>query len=73
SVACLPFLVLHFLNIGADQFSGGGSGSDILGALRHILHHGDAPSDFATTDMAYLQASHPETYQMVQDYLASLK
>ncbi|MCH2250404.1 MAG: hypothetical protein MK042_11470, partial [Cognatishimia sp.] len=25
SVACLPFLVLHFLNIGADQFSGGGS------------------------------------------------
>jgi len=47
--------------------------SDILGALEHILKHGSAPEEFATTDMAYLQASHPETYQMVQDYRASHK
>jgi len=47
--------------------------SDILGALEHILAHGAAPSDFATTDMAYLQDAHPEIHQMVQDYLASLE
>lgn len=47
--------------------------SDILAALEHILAHGAAPSEFATTDMAYLQGAHPEIYQAVQDYLASLK
>lgn len=47
--------------------------SDILGALEHILAHGSAPGEFATTNMDYLKASHPQSYQMVQDYLASLK
>ena len=47
--------------------------SDILNALEHILEHGSAPGTFATTDMAYLETNHPESFKMVQDYLASLK
>ena len=47
--------------------------SDILNALEDILSNGAAPFEFSKTDMAYLQAAHPESHQMVQDYLASLK
>lgn len=47
--------------------------ADIVGALEHIITHGSAPGDFGSTDMAYLERSHPDQYKMVMDYLASLK
>lgn len=47
--------------------------SDIVAGLEHILAHGSAQSDFGTTDMAYLKEAHPDSYKMVQDYIASLK
>lgn len=46
---------------------------DIMGALDHILENGAAPGEFGSTDMAYLEASHPAQHKMVMDYLASLK
>ena len=70
-------VLYHWAIIPSEMNLGGASDrplvSDILSALEHILKHSSAPAEFATTDMAYLQASHPETYQMVQDYIASLK
>ncbi len=47
--------------------------SDIVGALEHILANGSAPGEFGSTDMAYLEKSHPDQHKMVMDYLASLK
>lgn len=47
--------------------------SDIVAGLEHILAHGAAPIDFGTTDMAYLKDAHPDSYKMVQDYIASMK
>lgn len=46
--------------------------SDIIGALEHILQHGDAPETFKTTDIAYLEAGHPEIHKIVQEYLAKM-
>ena len=70
-------VLYHWAIVPSEMNLGGASDrplvSDILGALEHILAHGSAPAEFAKTDMAYLQATHPETHEMVQAYLASLK
>lgn len=47
--------------------------ADIVGALEQIVTSGATPSDFGSTDMAYLAANHPDQHKMVMDYLASLK
>ena len=69
-------LLYRWAIISSEMNLGGASDrplvSEILGGLEHILTHKVAPNAFATTDMAYLEAHHPETYQMVQAYLAGL-
>lgn len=47
--------------------------TDILAALETILAGGETPRNISKTDMAYLEANHPESYQMVQAYMASLQ
>ncbi len=47
--------------------------ADIVGALEHIITQGSTPGDFGSTDMTYLEQSHPDQHKMVMDYLASLK
>lgn len=47
--------------------------ADIVGALEHIITDGSAPGEFGSTDMAYLEKSHPDQHEKVMDYLASLK
>lgn len=47
--------------------------ADIVGALEHIIANGSAPGEFGSTDMAYLEKSHPDQHKIVMDYLASLK
>ncbi|MEO1725142.1 MAG: redoxin domain-containing protein [Pseudomonadota bacterium] len=47
--------------------------SDIVGALEHILANGSAPNAFGSTDMAYLEKTHPDQHKIVMDYLASLR
>ena len=46
--------------------------ADIVGALEHILATGSVPGDFGSTDMAYLEQSHPDQHKIVMDYIASL-
>ena len=45
--------------------------ADIVGGLENILAGRDAGA-FATTDMEYLKRDHPEQYDIVQAYIASM-
>ena len=46
--------------------------SDIVSSLEQILKGQENGNSFNTTDMGYLEQNHPEEYQKVQAYIASL-
>lgn len=46
--------------------------ADIVAALGHILEHGSTPGAFGSTDIAYLEKTHPDQHKMVMEYLSSL-
>ncbi|MEO0836158.1 MAG: redoxin domain-containing protein [Cyanobacteria bacterium J06642_3] len=46
--------------------------ADIVASLEQILKGQENDNSFNTTDMNYLEQNHPEEYQKVQAYIASL-
>lgn len=44
--------------------------SDVIDALQHILENGSTPGEFRSTDMAYLEAGHPEIHKGVLEFLS---
>ncbi|MEM1369116.1 MAG: redoxin domain-containing protein [Cyanobacteria bacterium P01_H01_bin.15] len=46
--------------------------SDIVSSLEQILKGQENGSSFSTTNMNYLEQNHPDEYQKVQAYIASL-
>ncbi|MGD1913254.1 MAG: peroxiredoxin family protein [Rivularia sp. (in: cyanobacteria)] len=46
--------------------------ADIVASLEQILKGQENGDSFNTTDMSYLEQNHPEEYQKVQAYIASL-
>ena len=46
--------------------------ADIVASLEQILKGQENGNSFNTTDMNYLEQNHPDEYQKVQAYIASL-
>ncbi|WP_088243023.1 redoxin domain-containing protein [Calothrix rhizosoleniae] len=46
--------------------------ADIVASLEQILKGQETGDSFSTTSMSYLEQNHPEEYQKVQAYIASL-
>ena len=46
--------------------------ADIVSSLEQILKGQENGNSFNTTDMNYLEQNHPDEYQKVQAYIASL-